>query len=88
MEHARIKSLSGLMENAGLPTLVYEDFAGMTFEILSKLSTLTPDMLLEKFCNPEYSDAIVMHFKVGFPPPREWRLGAIRRRVLICRCSF
>lgn len=66
MEHARIKSQNGLMEAAGFPLLVFEDFADMTFEILSGMANGLYDgsMLLDKFNEPEYSDAVVTHFKV------------------------
>lgn len=73
MEHARIKSLNGLMEAAGFPLLVFEDMADMTFAVLTDLQQMqyNADMLQGKFCDPEYSDAIVTHLKVrrAEPPP-------------------
>lgn len=76
MEHARISSLSGLMDSVGFQSYIYEDFAEATYNLFSTLGAGTfsasdDAVLLSTFNDPGVSDAIVTHFKVCPPRPLE-----------------
>lgn len=67
-EQSRLRSLANLLNQIGLQTAVWEDFADETFGLLSKLSNLpaaneTP--LLESFNEMMMSMAIITYLKVG-----------------------
>ena len=73
MEYARITSLNGLMEATGYRSYIYEDFAEATFELFTTLSSgaIAPNddsALVKTFNDPDLSDSIVTHFKVGLAP--------------------
>lgn len=79
MQYARIASLNGLMILAGLQPFIYEDFAEVTFELLGAINSPpaidTPwdvSIIAERFNNPEISNAIITHFKVGISISRNW----------------
>ncbi|KAI5842311.1 peptidase C65 Otubain-domain-containing protein [Tricharina praecox] len=68
MEHARIASLSGLMESVGFQSYIYEDFAEATFSLFTTLNSgnISPSddaPLVSTFNDPSISDSIVTHFK-------------------------
>ncbi|KAF8536566.1 peptidase C65 Otubain-domain-containing protein [Trichophaea hybrida] len=68
MEHARIKSLNGLMESVGIQNYIYEDMAEETFNVFRTLSSgsISPaddSALVGIFNDPNVSDSIVTHFK-------------------------
>lgn len=73
MEHARIKSLCGLMDSVGFHTYVYEDFAEETFSVLRALGSALGSpgddaALVGSFNSQDVSDSIVTHFKVALTP--------------------
>ncbi|KAI5806904.1 peptidase C65 Otubain-domain-containing protein [Geopyxis carbonaria] len=67
MQHARIKSLNGLMNAFGIQPYIYEDFADTTFDIFIALCGSAPynhDDLLKSFNDPGISDSIITHMKL------------------------
>lgn len=74
MEYARITSLNNLMNVAGLESYIYEDFADATFSLFGQISAspvidhpYDVSEVVNAFNNPDTSNAIITHFKVGLP---------------------
>lgn len=68
-EHARIKSMDGLLQAVGIAQHIVEDFAEVTFSLLNDIASpqYTSQMLLKSFNQDDISSYIICHLKVTCP---------------------
>lgn len=60
--------MEGLLTAVGVAPHIVEDFADVTFSLLTEISSgqYSSDMLLKSFNQEEVSSYIICHFKVKF----------------------
>jgi ubiquitin thioesterase protein OTUB1 len=69
-EETRLKSLNNLLNSLGFQEHLYEDFVETTLDLLRQISASIPVQddgaaLLAAFNEPEISNGIITHFRVG-----------------------
>jgi len=69
-EETRLKSLNNLLNSLGFQEHLYEDFVEATLDLLRQISASIPVQddgaaLLAAFNDPEISNGIITHFRVG-----------------------
>lgn len=72
-EETRLKSLNNLLNSLGFQEHLYEDFVETTLDLLRQISASIPVQddgaaLLAAFNEPEISNGIITHFRVGRHP--------------------
>jgi ubiquitin thioesterase protein OTUB1 len=70
-ERARLESLNRMLDDAGHPKDLYEDFTQKTFDLLEAIAERLPCRddgkdLLERFNEDGVSSAIITHFRVSW----------------------